>query len=164
MPEDAIETTSESIDASPRTTAENDLPLSEVDLAIAERVRTAVEAADGRKAIELKVLKLEEVSDFTDYFLVCSGSSARQVQAIATAVDKDLRDIGVRPLHEEGVRQGQWILYDYGDFVVHIFEEERRHFYRLESLWSDAPDVTEEFLPPQSSTDSPAVAEPIAGE
>lgn len=112
------------------------------------RVRAAVAAADGRQAIELKVLGLGEVSDFTDYFILCSGASERQVQAIADAVEEKLRAGGVRPLHVEGLRGGRWVLLDYGAFVVHVFQDEVRRFYGLERLWSDAPEVTAEFLPP----------------
>lgn len=111
----------------------------------ASRVREAVSAADDRKAIDLKVLHLEKISDFTDYFLICSGSSERQVQAIADGVQEKLRSERVRPLHVEGYNRGQWVLLDYGDFVVHVFQEEPRHFYSLERLWGDAPDVTATF-------------------
>jgi ribosome-associated protein len=109
---------------------------------ITSRVRDAVAAADDRKAIDLKVLHLEKVTDFTDYFLICSGTSERQVQAIADAVLERLREEKVRPLHMEGYNRGQWVLLDYGDFVVHVFQEEPRKFYALERLWGDAPDVT----------------------
>jgi ribosome-associated protein len=109
---------------------------------IADKVRSAVAAADDRKAIDLKVLHLEKVTDFTDYFLLCSGSSERQVQAIADAVLERLRAEKVRPLHMEGYNRGQWVLLDFGDFVVHVFQEEPRKFYALERLWGDAPDVT----------------------
>ncbi len=109
---------------------------------IASKVRIAVAAADDRKAISLKVLHLEKVTDFTDYFLLCSGTSERQVQAIADSVLERLREAKVRPLHMEGYNRGQWVLLDYGDFVVHVFQEEQRKFYALERLWGDAPDVT----------------------
>lgn len=109
------------------------------------RVREAVAAAEDRKAIDLRVLHLEKISDFTDYFLICSGTSERQVQAIADAVQERMREERVRPLHVEGYSRGQWVLLDYGDFVVHIFQEEPRRFYSLERLWGDAPDVTNEF-------------------
>jgi len=108
----------------------------------AARVREAVAAAEDRKAIDLKVLHLEKVSDFTDYFLICSGTSERQVQAIADAIQERLRSERVRPLHVEGYNRGQWVLLDYGDLVVHVFQEEPRRFYALERLWGDAPDVT----------------------
>ncbi|HEX9940604.1 MAG TPA: ribosome silencing factor [Thermoanaerobaculia bacterium] len=111
----------------------------------AQRVREAVSAADDRKAVDLKVLHLEKVSDFTDYFLICSGTSERQVQAIADAVQERLRDSRVRPLHVEGYNRAQWVLIDYGDLVVHVFQEEPRRYYALDRLWGDAPDVTAEF-------------------
>ena len=110
-----------------------------------QRVREAVSAADDRKAVDLKVLHLQKVSDFTDYFLICSGTSERQVQAIADAVQEKLRASRVRPLHVEGYNRGQWVLIDYGDLVVHVFQEEPRRFYALERLWGDAPEVTAEF-------------------
>lgn len=111
----------------------------------AARVRDAVAAAEDRKAVDLKVLNLAKVSDFTDYFLICSGGSERQVQAIADAVQERLRAEKVRPLHVEGYNRGQWVLIDYGDLVVHVFLEEPRRFYALERLWGDAPDVTANF-------------------
>jgi ribosome-associated protein len=110
-----------------------------------ERVREAFAAAEDRKAVDLKVLHLQKVSDFTDYFLICSGTSARQVQAIADAVQDKLREGRVRPLHVEGQNRGQWVLIDYGDLVVHVFQDEPRRFYSLERLWGDAPDVTAQF-------------------
>jgi ribosome-associated protein len=118
-------------------------PISDLDTAA--RVREAVLAADDRKAVDLKVLHLEKISDFTDYFLICSGTSERQVQAIADAVQERMREERVRPLHVEGYNRAQWVLLDYGDFVVHIFQEEPRRFYSLERLWGDAPDVTGTF-------------------
>jgi ribosome-associated protein len=111
----------------------------------AQRVREAVAAADDRKAVALKVLHLQKVSDFTDYFMICSGTSERQVQAIADAVQEKLRESRVRPLHVEGYNRAQWVLIDYGDLVVHVFQEEPRRYYALERLWGDAPDVTGEF-------------------
>jgi ribosome-associated protein len=112
---------------------------------IPERVKAAVAAALDKKAIDLKVLELGAVTDFTDYFVVAAGSSERQVVAIAEAVEERLRPQGVRPLSTEGLRGGEWVLLDYGDFLVHVFTEERRRHYGLERLWSDAPDVTSAF-------------------
>ena len=112
---------------------------------IAARVRGAAAAAAGRKAANLRVLHLAAVSDFTDYFLVCSGASERQVQAISDAVEERLKGEGVRPLSIEGYNHGQWVLLDYGAFLVHVFTEVTRRFYGLERLWGDAPDVTDDF-------------------
>ena len=121
----------------------NPEPISLADTA--QRVREAVSAADDRKAVDLKVLHLQKVSDFTDYFLICSGTSERQVQAIADGVQERLRANRLRALHVEGYNRAQWVLLDYGDLVVHVFQEEPRRHYALERLWSDAPDVTAEF-------------------
>ncbi len=113
---------------------------------IPARVQDVVTAALDHKATDLKVLHLEPVTDFTDYFLICSGSSSRQVQAIADAVEQKLGAGKVRPLHVEGQTEAKWVLMDYGDFVVHVFDDDRRGFYALERLWSDAPDVTGDFV------------------
>ncbi|MCB1036983.1 MAG: ribosome silencing factor [Acidobacteria bacterium] len=110
-------------------------------------VRAAAESALDKKAVDLKILHLEPVSDFTDYFLVCSGTNERQVQAIAESVERRLRTLKARPLHVEGLKNAQWVLLDYGDFLVHVFDQERRDFYGLERLWGDAADVTAELSP-----------------
>jgi len=120
------------------------LPAATVDSP--SRVRTAVAAVQDRQALDLRVLDLDEISEFTEFFLLCSGTSERQVRAIADAVGETLRQQGARPLHVEGYDNGQWVLLDYGDFLVHIFSEPTREYYRLERLWADAPDVTPQFL------------------
>lgn len=113
---------------------------------IGERVRSAVAAVQDRKALELLVLNVEGVCDFTDYFVLCSGTSERQVRSIAEFVEESLREqYAIRPLHEEGMREGKWVLLDFGDFVVHVFDQERREFYRLDRLWSDGEEVTAEY-------------------
>jgi ribosome-associated protein len=117
-------------------------------------LRRAVEAADQRKAIDLRVLDLRSVSDFTDYFIIASGSNVRQVQAIANAIEEAMLAQGVKAHHIEGAQQGRWVLLDYGDFVAHVFDEDRRRYYRLEDIWSDAPEVTDAFL-----RDAPAPAQ-----
>ena len=117
-----------------------------------DSLRLAVEAAEERKAIDLRVLDLRAVCDFTDFFLIMSGASHRQVTAIATAIEEKLGRTGVSPHHVEGAQQGRWVLLDYGDFVVHVFDRERRDYYRLEDIWSDAPDVTDGFPKSAPST------------
>ena len=88
------------------------------------------------------VLDLRGLSDFTDYFFICHGSSDRQVLAIAEAVEERLlAELGIKAGHVEGRRTGDWILLDYIDFVVHVFTREKRAFYALERLWGDAPQV-----------------------
>ena len=113
----------------------------------AEQIRLAVAAAEDRKAEDLRVLHLAEVSDFTDHFLIMSGTNERQIEALADGIYQRLRDAGVRPLHIEGRKNARWVLLDYGgDMVIHIFLEESRRFYALERLWDDAPDVTAKFV------------------
>jgi ribosome-associated protein len=102
-------------------------------------VRMAVEAALGRKAEDLCVLDLREISSFTDFFLVMHGKSSRQNLAVAEAVEAALKPAGLRPLSVEGRETAEWVLLDYGSLVVHVFSRAARAHYGLESLWGDAP-------------------------
>jgi ribosome-associated protein len=95
----------------------------------------AIEAALDKKAQDAVVLELGEVCSFTDYFLICTGTSTRHNQTIAEYIAETLKKDGVRPLHIEGHTEGEWILLDYVDFVVHIFTARAREFYDLERLW-----------------------------
>jgi ribosome-associated protein len=95
----------------------------------------AIEAALDKKAQDAVVLDLADVCSFTDYFLICTGTSTRHNQTIADAIEETLRQDGARPLHVEGHTEGEWILLDYVDFVVHIFSARAREFYDLERLW-----------------------------
>src|SRR5579875_1915615 len=101
-------------------------------------LRDAVRAAQDRKALELSLLDLHEVSSFTDFFLICTGTSTRHTQAICDAVVEQLKKSGLTPAHVEGYSQAEWILVDYLSFVVHIFLERARLFYDLERLWRNA--------------------------
>ena len=101
----------------------------------------AVHAARSRKAQDLLVLDIEVVSSFTDTFILCTGANSRQVQAISEAIEQSLKDGDTRPLGVEGYANAEWILMDYGDFVVHIFSPAAREFYSLERLWKNAPRV-----------------------
>ena len=98
----------------------------------------AVEAAQAKKAQEIIVLDLKTGTNFTDYFLICSGASTRQVQTISEEIERRLGLGGLRPAHVEGYNHAEWILMDYVDFVVHIFSEQARIFYGLERLWRTA--------------------------
>jgi ribosome-associated protein len=107
-----------------------------------ERVRLALHAAGEKKAHDLVVLDLREVASFTDYFVIASGTNVRQVQAVADAVQEQLRrQLGVKPARVEGYNSAEWVLLDYGDFIFHVFEEKSRRFYDLERLWRDAARV-----------------------
>lgn len=113
---------------------------------IERRVKAAVAAAHDKKAIDLDVLSVGELTSIADYFILCSATSERQAQAIADAVLSRLQDeMKVKPLLVEGTTPGRWILLDFGDFIFHVFTEDCRRFYGLERLWGDAPNVTAEF-------------------
>lgn len=99
----------------------------------------AVHAAQARKAEDIVVLDISVLSSFTDAFVLCTGRSQRQLQAIADAIEEDLRAEGWRPMGIEGRRNASWILMDYGDFVIHILTPEARKFYDIERLWRAAP-------------------------
>jgi len=100
-----------------------------------------LKAAIEKKAQDPVLLELKGISSITDYFLLCSGRSDRQVQAIAQGIEEDLKKKGIRPLGQEGMVEGRWILLDYEDVVVHIFLDPVRKFYDLEGLWIDAQRV-----------------------
>jgi ribosome-associated protein len=106
-----------------------------------DAVMIAAHAGSEKKATDLVLLDLRQVASFTEYFLICTGASTRQVQAISNAIEETLRKSGKRPLHIEGYSSAEWILLDYGDFIVHVFSPASRHFYDLERLWRDAPRV-----------------------
>jgi len=107
-----------------------------------------VDAALEKKATDIVLLKLKGLVSYADYSVICSGRSDRQVQAIAQAIEIKMGERGHRPLGVEGMREGKWVLMDYGDLVIHIFFEPVRNFYDLEGLWIDAPrrQITEESL------------------
>ena len=103
-----------------------------------EALRIAVNAADDKKANDLVILDISKISSFANYFLLCTGDSSRQMQAIADEVEKRLKESGIRPSHVEGYQNSEWILLDCMDLVVHIFSKNARVFYDLERLWRDA--------------------------
>lgn len=101
----------------------------------------AAQAAESKKALDLRVLDLQGLTSFTDYFVICSGSNPRQIQAIADEVERRLKQQGRTPLGVEGYEHAEWILVDYGEFLVHIFSEAARAYYDLERLWRKAKPV-----------------------
>ncbi len=104
-----------------------------------KQVSAAIQACLEKKGEELSILEMEKGSGaFTDYFVLCSGTNPRQIQAIADEVELRLKATGLRPTHVEGYNQAEWVLIDYVDFVVHVFSEKARKFYDLERLWKSA--------------------------
>ncbi|MCB2188603.1 MAG: ribosome silencing factor [Deltaproteobacteria bacterium] len=119
-------------------------------------------AAHAKKAEEMRLLEVGELSGFADYFLLASGRSTRQAAAIAENVQRVLKKAGRPPLGVEGLRVGRWVLLDFGEVVVHVFHQPVRDFYDLDSLWGDAPEVELNFqeldtlLPPARPDFRPA--------
>jgi len=107
---------------------------------LSQGVQLAVEAAQNKKASGITVLDLRGVGAFTDYFVICTGFSTPQVQAICTEVEEQLyRHLSRSPEHREGQRSAEWALLDFGSFIVHVFSEQARRYYDLERLWRSAP-------------------------
>lgn len=104
------------------------------------------DAIDDKIGQDIAILNIGKVSSLCDYFIIATGSSSRQVKAIADSVEDEMTKIGVEPRGKEGLTSLSWILLDYGDIMVHIFDEENRGFYNLEKLWKDAPYVEREEL------------------
>ncbi len=105
-----------------------------------ELVRNTTAAAHDKKAFDVTALDVSDLTSFTDAFVLCSTSSDRHLDAVATEIRKRLK-AQRKPLHIEGSGGGQWILIDFGDVIVHVFTEERRAYYNLEGLWGDAPQI-----------------------
>jgi ribosome-associated protein len=113
-------------------------------------IRLAVEAAQDKQALDISVLSLSNSGAFADYFLLCSGSSQPQIQAISEAIEERLDRHGRHVAHREGKSSAEWVLLDYGYFVVHIFSERAREYYDLERLWRTAERV--DFHDPLNAT------------
>ena len=106
-----------------------------------ERVQRALHAAADKKAIDLTVLDLRRIVTFTDFFVIATGANKRQMQAITDEVVEQLKKSGTPAARIEGYQAAEWILVDYGDFIVHVFDEKARRFYDLEYLWREAKRV-----------------------
>lgn len=118
-----------------------------------DKALVCARAAIDKKAENIQVLDLSEISSFTDYFVICSGVSDRQVQAIADSVKHVMEASGHELISSEGYTDGRWVLMDFGDVVIHVFLDALREYYDLENLWSDAPRVKipSEFYGPAAS-------------
>ena len=107
-----------------------------------EEVKLALHLASEKKAFGIVALDLREIASFAEFFIISSGANQRQVQAISDEIEEQLKkQLSQRPVRIEGYRSAEWILLDYGDFIVHIFEKDARDFYDLERLWRDAKKV-----------------------
>lgn len=137
----------------PRSPALNLLPEEKT------KVLVAVKAASAKKAERMRLFDLVAKASFTDYILICSGTSDRHVQAIARGIEEDLRKLKIKPLGIEGEDVGQWVLLDFNGLIVHVFQETSRDFYDLEGLWSDCPllDVEKILAEAEKAPEKPKV-------
>ena len=125
-----------------------------------ERIRLALHAAAEKKALDLTVLDLRGIATFTDYFIISTGANKRQMQAIADETVDQLKRRGTPAARVEGYQSAEWILVDYGDFIVHVFDEKSRRFYDLEYLWREAKrlDVSPELLESTIATEESEIS------
>jgi ribosome-associated protein len=122
-----------------------------------QQVAQAVRAVESKKGEDLAILEMDRATGpFTDYFVVCTGTNPRQIQAISDEVERGLRSMAARPASVEGYNQAEWVLLDYVDFVVHIFSERARKFYDLERLWKSATRLTPADLLKKPAARKPA--------
>jgi len=106
-----------------------------------ETAQLCAEGAENKKAFDILILDIRELTVIADYFVICSGSNTTQVSAIADSIGHTLAKAGIHYSHVEGVAEAHWVLMDYGDVVVHVFEEQTRTYYSLEKLWGEAPRI-----------------------
>lgn len=112
-----------------------------------EAVKIAVNALDSRKAMDIEVLHVGDITVMADYFVICSGSSSTQLRTLGDEVEFQLKEkLDLMPLHREGHPSSNWVLLDYGYFIVHVFHRDARDFYKLEHLWADAEHIATESL------------------
>jgi len=119
----------------------------DVTLTSRDRALKCAEFALDKKGVDVKILEIAKISSIADYLVLATGMSDKQVQAIADSVRKGLKKFG-KALDIEGVREGKWVVIDYGDVLVHVFVDELRHYYDLDRLWGDAPLIDLPELPP----------------
>lgn len=111
-----------------------------------EKAIKIAEALDSKKGLDIKMIEITDLTIIADYFVIATGTSSTQVKALADEVEYQLKEIGITPNRIEGYASGSWILTDYGDVVVHVFQRDTREFYSLERLWADGKDLTAEEL------------------
>lgn len=110
-------------------------------MTLENRISTILKAADDKKAFDIKVLNISDITSITDYFIILSGNSSRQVVSIGDEIEDKLKLEGLEPLNKDGYKEGRWLLLDYGDIIVHVFHKEERDFYNLERLWVDGKNI-----------------------
>ncbi|MBA3786007.1 MAG: ribosome silencing factor [Acidobacteria bacterium] len=138
MEEEIKEKSLQRVNAESLLVVEAVTPFAELD----DEVKLAISCASEKKAFDIVAIDLREIASFTEFFIIASGTNMRQVQAISDEITEKLKEqLNSRVIRIEGYQTGEWILLDYGDFIVHIFEQKAREFYDLERLWRDAKKV-----------------------
>jgi len=112
-----------------------------MNINIKEIALLAAEAADDKKAVDIEILDVRELTIIADYFVICSGNSETQVKAIANGIEESLSESDIEPQKVAGKQESRWILMDYADVIIHIFHKDEREFYELERLWADAEKI-----------------------
>ncbi len=110
---------------------------------------TAAKALDAKKGKEIKVIKIDQITTLAEYFVICTGTSNTQINALCDNVEKELSTLGEEPIHREGYRGGTWVALDYACVVVHVFNDEARKFYSLEHMWADGEELDLAKILPQ---------------
>lgn len=110
-----------------------------------EMLKTIYKQIDDKQGEDIKVLNVGEITSIAEYFVIASADNERKVRAIANAVEDELAKAGIEPKLKEGIQASNWILLDYADIIVHIFKDEERDYYKIEKIWKDAVDLTEEI-------------------
>ncbi len=123
-----------------------------MELTSKEKALKIAQLLDSKKAIDIKILELKDLTIISDYFVICSGESTTQVKALSEYLEEMMEKEGIKPFGIEGFSYAHWILMDYGDVIVHIFLDEQRHYYDLERLWLDAPRITFKSEPTSDKT------------
>lgn len=111
-----------------------------------EKLKIIAKAADSKRADDIKIIKIADLTIISDYFVIANGNSSTQTKAIADEIEFKMKEAGVSPLRTEGYQGANWIILDYGDIVVHVFYKETREFYNLERLWNDGEEIDAEAL------------------
>ena len=111
-----------------------------------EKLKIIAKAADSKRADDIKIIKIADLTIISDYFVIANGNSSTQTKAIADEIEFKMKEAGVSPLRTEGYQGANWIILDYGDIVVHVFYKETREFYNLERLWNDGEEIDVDAL------------------
>ncbi|MGD2246104.1 MAG: ribosome silencing factor [Candidatus Aminicenantes bacterium] len=109
---------------------------------LSKGVKISIQVSQEKKGEDIVILDMSEISSFTDTFVIMHGSSSRHNLALNESIEQELKKANITPLSREGLKTAEWILMDYGDFIIHIFSKTAREYYSLEKLWRDAPKIT----------------------